>query len=146
MLRVFGQKPLNRRLPGLNNRTVQIFNFFSYFYTSMNRKGSCRNKRCLTPEICPTLRINHLPQLSLLNSLRKIEGIKRVVVASGIRHDMVMADQSHEDACLRKIVRHYLSGQMKVAAEHSEIHVLEKMGRPSNSSLLKFRSCFDLLK
>ena len=107
-----------------------------------NRKGCCGDKRCLTPEICPTLNVNHAPQISLLKALREIPGIRKVVVASGIRHDMVMADTSQGDTYLRAVIRHHVSGQMKVAAEHSETHVLEKMGRPCSDSLVQFRTRF----
>ena len=106
------------------------------------RKGGCSDRRCLFPEICPDLQINHESQISLLKALRKVKGIRKVVVASGIRHDLVMADKTKGEAYLRNMVRHHISGQMKVAAEHSESRVLEKMGRPDCECLLQFRTLF----
>jgi uncharacterized radical SAM protein YgiQ len=105
-------------------------------------KGCCSDKRCLTPEICPSLRVDHGKQISLLQALREVEGVRKVVVASGIRHDMVMADIKNGDAYLHALVRHHVSGQMKLAAEHSEPYVLKMMGRPGCDSLLRFRARF----
>ena len=106
------------------------------------REGCCSDKRCLFPEVCSTLRVDHGRQVALLKALRNIKGIRKVVVASGIRHDMVLADGTKGDNYLRDLVRHHVSGQMKLAAEHSESHVLEKMGRPGSEILLQFRTRF----
>lgn len=107
-----------------------------------DNEGCRSDKRCLTPAICPALKADHGRQLSLLKALRGIKGVRKVIVASGIRHDMVMADRKKGDAYLRDVIRHHVSGQMKLAAEHSEKHVLEKMGRPDSDSLLLFRTRF----
>jgi uncharacterized radical SAM protein YgiQ len=106
------------------------------------REGCCSDKRCLTPEMCPTLKVDHGRQISLLKALRELKGVRKVIVASGIRHDMVMADRSKGDSYLRDLVRHHVSGQIKLAAEHSEKHVLDLMGRPDCDSLLMFRTRF----
>jgi len=105
-------------------------------------KGRCPDMRCLYPRLCAALGVDHGPQLELLRKLRSVPGVKRVVVASGIRHDMVMADEQHGDAYLREVVKHHVSGQMKIAPEHSEDAVLAKMGKPGRSSLLAFRDRF----
>ncbi len=117
-------------------------NMYGIECRKMERKGCCGDKRCLTPEICPMLKVDHGRQISLLKALRELEGVRKVVVASGIRHDMVIADRSHGDAYLRDLVRHHVSGQIKLAAEHSEKHVLDLMGRPGCGSLLQFRTRF----
>ncbi|MBN2317517.1 MAG: YgiQ family radical SAM protein [Acidobacteria bacterium] len=117
-------------------------NMYGIECRKMERKGCCSDKRCLTTEICPSLKVDHGRQISLLKALREIEGVRKVVVASGIRHDMVMADRKKGDVYMRDLVRHHVSGQMKLAAEHSEPHVLRKMGRPDCDSLLQFRTRF----
>jgi uncharacterized radical SAM protein YgiQ len=108
-------------------------------------EGCCRDKRCLFPSVCPSLKVNHARQIALLESLRKLPGVRKVFVASGIRHDMVLADRKRGEAYLDEIVRHHVSGQLKVAAEHSEADVLEAMGRPGCECLLQFRSRFNAL-
>ena len=106
-------------------------------------EGSCPDKRCLFPKPCPSLTINHGLQMELLSALRGIPGVRKIVVASGIRHDMLLADRENGARYLKELVRHHISGQMKLAPEHTEIHVLTKMGKPGIDSLLKFKELFD---
>jgi uncharacterized radical SAM protein YgiQ len=109
------------------------------------RQGPCREKRCLYPAVCPSLQPDHRRQVELLTSLREIEGIKKVFVASGIRYDMLLSDHSCGERYLREVVTHHVSGQMKVAPEHSEPAVLKAMGKPGTASLLEFKDLFDRL-
>ena len=105
-------------------------------------KGICSDKRCLFPKVCDHLPVQHQSQISLLKKLRQLPGIKKVFVASGIRYDIVLADQKYGDRYLKELVRHHVSGQLKVAPEHSEPEVLEKMGKPAIDLLLKFKDRF----
>jgi len=105
-------------------------------------KGPCRHRRCLTPEICPNLKINHKRQLALLKKLRSLPGIKRVFIASGIRYDMVMTGGQGREY-LREVVKHHVSGQLKIAPEHCLDHVLTQMGKPQVKHLLEFKHLFD---
>ncbi len=105
--------------------------------------GACRGKRCLYPQICPEMPINHSRQLKLLKALQRVPGVKRVIVASGIRHDLVMADDKHGKRYLDAVVRDHVSGQMKLAPEHTEPGVLAAMGKPGPSSLKDFREAFN---
>ena len=105
-------------------------------------RGACPEKRCLFPAVCPSLRPDHGRQIALLGKLRRIGGVKKAVVASGIRYDLVLADRKHGKGYLREVVRHHTSGQMKIAPEHSEERVLACMGKPSREPLLAFRDLF----
>ncbi|MBN1178709.1 MAG: YgiQ family radical SAM protein [Anaerolineae bacterium] len=105
-------------------------------------RGSCADKRCLYPDICPQLPVDHGRQVALLKRLRQVEGVKGVFVASGIRYDLVLADERHGAAYLGAVVRHHTSGQMKVAPEHSEERVLRLMGKPGKGVLLRFQRLF----
>lgn len=107
--------------------------------------GACVDKRCLFPEICPVLKIDHSNQLDLLTKIRQIPGIKKVFVGSGIRYDMVLADKQNGLAYLKEIVAHHTSGQLKVAPEHADPYVLKMMGKPTVGSLLKFKKMFEKL-
>ncbi|MBN2385489.1 MAG: YgiQ family radical SAM protein [Anaerolineales bacterium] len=108
-------------------------------------RGACSHKRCLYPAICPLLKIDHQPQIDLLRQVRRIPGVKKVFVASGIRYDMILCDRAHGDDYLRQVVAHHVSGQMKVAPEHTEEPVLAVMGKPGTGSLLEFKRRFDQL-
>ncbi len=120
-------------------------NMYGYECEKKLKHGSCPSKRCLYPTICPVLKVNHLPQLELLKKVRRLNGVKKVFVASGIRYDLVLADTEHGDEYLQEIVSQHVSGQMKVAPEHTEGHVLNKMGKPGTDSLLLFKEKFDHL-
>ena len=104
--------------------------------------GSCAERRCLYPRVCEQLRPDHGRQIRLLRKLSEVPGVRRAVVASGIRHDLVLADRKQGAAYLREVVRHHVSGQLKIAPEHSEERVLRCMGKPGRESLLAFCDLF----
>lgn len=106
------------------------------------KSGSCADKRCLYPQICPSLKINHKKQMEILNKIRQIKGVKKVFVASGIRYDMLLGDQKYGEKYLRELVKYHISGQLKIAPEHTENNVLEKMGKPDRGYLKRFRDKF----
>ncbi len=98
--------------------------------------GACQDKRCIFPSVCKTLKPDHSKQIGLLEKIRKIKGIKRVFVASGIRYDLMFADKKFGMKYLETIVKEHVSGQLKVAPEHIQPHLLELMGKSDNSYLL----------
>lgn len=120
-------------------------NMYGFECRKKLRSGVCADKRCIYPEVCPALKPDHSAQVELLRKLRQIPGVKKAFVASGIRYDMIAADQAHGDNYLREIVDHHVSGQLKIAPEHTEKQVLDKMGKPGPQSLLQFKEQFDAL-
>ena len=99
-------------------------------------KGVCSNKQCLFPKPCKNLRADHKDYIKLLRELRKIDGVKKVFIRSGIRFDYVLADS--DDTFLRELCEYHVSGQLKVAPEHVSDPVLQKMGKPEYSVYQKF--------
>ena len=99
-------------------------------------KGVCPNKQCLFPKPCKNLRADHGDYIKLLRKLRKIDGVKKVFIRSGIRFDYVLADP--DDTFLRELCEYHVSGQLKVAPEHVSDPVLQKMGKPEYSVYQKF--------
>ena len=120
-------------------------NMYGFECAKKLQKGCCTDKRCLFPEICPTMPIDHGEQLKLLTELRTLKGVKKVVVSSGIRYDMILADRKMGLPWLCQLVKYHVSGQLKVAPEHCDDHVLACMGKPGKQSLLKFRELFNRL-
>lgn len=118
-------------------------NMYGFECTKKLNSGACQDKRCLYPQLCHSLKPNHRAQVELLQRLRHLPGIKKVFVASGIRYDLLLADSDHGQAYLREIVTHHISGQMKIAPEHTEAHILQAMGKPGQESLLRFKALFD---
>lgn len=98
--------------------------------------GACKDKKCLFPEPCKHLDIDHKDYLKLLRKLRELDGIKKVFIRSGIRFDYLLHDKS--DEFFTELCKHHVSGQLKVAPEHTSNKVLEKMGKPSKSLYEKF--------
>jgi len=90
--------------------------------------GACKGKNCLTPAPCKHLDADHTDLIKLLRRLRTLPGVKKVFVRSGLRYDYLMLDPSGET--LPELVRHHISGQLKVAPEHCADGVLDLMGKP----------------
>ena len=105
--------------------------------------GACPERHCLFPEVCRNLPVDHRSQTALLRRLRALPGIRKAFVASGLRHDLVLADRAHGPAYLDELVAHHVSGQLKLAPEHSDPDVLRLMGKPGVEKLLAFRVRFE---
>ena len=99
-------------------------------------KGACPNRQCLFPTPCKNMIADHSDYVALLRKLRKLPGVKKVFIRSGIRFDYLLADKS--ETFFHELVRYHISGQLKVAPEHVSDHVLEKMGKPRHAVYLQF--------
>lgn len=120
-------------------------NMYGFECSKKLKEGPCKKKRCLHPEICPNLVPDHSGQLKLLKRITNLPGVKKVFIASGVRHDLVLADKKHGTAYLKELVEKHISGQMKIAPEHIENSVLSLMGKPSQKALRRFRELFNEL-
>ncbi len=105
--------------------------------------GICDDRRCLGNKPCPNLHIDHSRQIRLLDEIRRIPGVRKAFIGSGIRYDMVLADRMYGRKYLEEVVRHHVSGQMKIAPEHVSRRVLAAMGKPGPEKLLEFKRMFD---
>ena len=99
-------------------------------------KGACGGRQCLYPTPCKNMKADHTDYVALLRKLRKIPGVKKVFVRSGIRFDYLLADK--KDTFFKELVQFHISGQLKVAPEHVSDVVLDKMGKPRNAVYNKF--------
>ncbi len=135
-------------------------NMYGYECTKKLDKGVCEDRRCtgfrmFNPnnrkpqwnnyKICPVLKPNHQRNIQLLKDIRNTPGVKKVFVNSGIRYDLINEDTQHGQEYLQQIVQHHVSGQMKIAPEHSETKVLKMMGKPSKEVLTDFKAKFENL-
>ena len=98
--------------------------------------GACTNKQCLFPKPCKNLIADHKEYLSILRDLRKIPGVKKVFIRSGIRFDYLLADP--DDTFFKELCQYHVSGQLKVAPEHVADPVLQMMGKPENAVYERF--------
>ena len=101
-------------------------------------KGACGGRQCLYPTPCKNVNADHSDYVALLRKLRKIPGVKKVFVRSGIRFDYLLADK--KDTFIRELVQYHISGQLKVAPEHVSDAVLCRMGKPRNAVYNQFVS------
>ena len=99
-------------------------------------KGACGGRQCLFPTPCKNMNADHSDYVALLRKLRKIPGVKKVFVRSGIRFDYLLADK--KDTFFKELVQYHISGQLKVAPEHVSDAVLDRMGKPRNAVYNKF--------
>lgn len=116
-------------------------NFRDPACTKQMKGGVCAEKPCIGYRKCPNLQVSHEEYIELLRDLRQLEGVKKVFVRSGIRYDYVMYDK--DDTFLKELVKHHISGQLKVAPEHVSDNVLEAMNKPPFSLYLAFKKKFD---
>ena len=103
----------------------------------------CVSRRCTYPEPCPRLNICHDRIIRLLSRIRAVPGVRKAFVASGVRHDLVIADARDGKRYLRELAAHHISGQLKIAPEHTEERVLRLMGKPGPQVLRTFKRWFD---
>jgi uncharacterized radical SAM protein YgiQ len=138
--RSFSEHPRFRGvIPDVGGPTANMYGFEC---TKKIEKGVCTDKRCVFPEICRQLPVDHSRYTRLLTKLRNLPGIRHVFVASGIRHDLVMQDERCGMRFMEELVSHHVSGQLKLAPEHSSGEVLDLMGKGGTEQLLDFREKF----
>lgn len=92
------------------------------------KSGACKDRQCLFPEPCKNMKADHREYIEILRGLRELPGVKKVFVRSGIRFDYLLKDT--KSGFLNELVRHHVSGQLKVAPEHVSPRVLSYMGKP----------------
>ena len=100
---------------------------------------TCRRPSCVYPSICVNLETDHSHTTQLYRKTRELEGIKKVVVASGLRYDLAVKDPEY----VRELVTHHVGGYLKIAPEHSEDGPLTKMMKPGMDSYYEFKELFE---
>ena len=107
--------------------------------------SKCRKPSCIFPVVCPNLETSPAPLLSIYRKVRSMPGIKKAFVGSGIRYDLFLDridQQSYRDYA-RELIKHHVSGRLKVAPEHSDGKVLNMIRKPSFSLYRKMQKLFD---
>jgi len=118
-------------------------NFYRPSCSKQIEHGVCTSKECLGMNPCKNLEVDHSEYLDILKEARKLPGIKKVFVRSGLRYDYIMYDKNKE--FFEELVKYHISGQLKVAPEHVDDRVLVRMGKPSRELYDKFvKEYYDL--
>jgi uncharacterized radical SAM protein YgiQ len=100
---------------------------------------TCRRPSCVYPTICEHMDTDQSPTVDLYRSARKVPGVKKVLVASGVRYDLAVEDPNY----VRELVQHHVGGYLKIAPEHTEEGPLSKMMKPGMGAYDKFKAMFD---
>ncbi|MEK9672748.1 MAG: YgiQ family radical SAM protein [Rhodospirillaceae bacterium] len=99
----------------------------------------CRKPSCVYPDICPNLDTSHESLIQLYRKARALPGIKKVMVASGVRYDLAVKSPTY----VKELVTHHVGGYLKIAPEHTEDGPLSKMMKPGIGAYDKFKQMFD---
>jgi uncharacterized radical SAM protein YgiQ len=102
-------------------------------------EAACRRPSCVYPGICKNLDTDHTALTQLYRAARKLPGIKKVLIASGVRYDLAVEDPEY----VRELVTHHVGGYLKIAPEHTEEGPLSRMMKPGIGSYERFRKLFE---
>ncbi|WP_344933561.1 YgiQ family radical SAM protein [Zhongshania borealis] len=102
-------------------------------------ESRCRRLSCVYPSICKSLNTDQTPLIDLYRDVRELTGVKKVLIASGLRYDLAIETPEY----VKELVTHHVGGYLKIAPEHSEEGPLSKMMKPDMSSYDKFKAMFD---
>lgn len=113
-------------------------NMYQMKCTKPDVEAVCRRQSCVHPKICKLLGVDHQPVIELMRESREVEGVKKVLVASGIRMDLARRSPEY----IRELTQHHVGGHLKVAPEHVDPEVLFKMRKPANDDFEFFSEVF----
>jgi len=102
-------------------------------------ESACRRPSCVYPGICPNLNTDHQPLIELYRKARALPGVKRVLIASGVRYDLAVESPEY----VRELTQHHVGGYLKIAPEHLREGPLSKMMKPGVGSYDKFKQLFE---
>jgi uncharacterized radical SAM protein YgiQ len=102
-------------------------------------EANCRRLSCVYPGVCKNLNTDHTPLINLYRRARQLPGIKKILIASGLRYDLAVLDPEY----VRELVTHHVGGYLKIAPEHTEQGPLEQMMKPGIGTYDKFKQMFD---
>ena len=102
-------------------------------------EAACRLPSCVFPDICPNLNTSHDELISLYRKVRETKGIKKVMVASGVRYDLAVKSPEY----VKELVTHHVGGYLKIAPEHTERGPLDKMMKPGIGTYDRFKEMFE---
>ena len=114
-------------------------NMYKLQCVSDDVQANCRRLSCVYPTICKNLDTDHAPTTALYRAARKVDGVKRVLIASGLRYDLAVKDEEY----VEELVTHHVGGYLKIAPEHSEKQTLNLMMKPGMGSYYAFKKLFE---
>ncbi|SDI43505.1 uncharacterized radical SAM protein YgiQ [Ferrimonas sediminum] len=114
-------------------------NMYGLRCKSPKAESTCRRLSCIYPDICGHMDTDHTPTIELYRKARKVKGIKKILIASGVRYDLAVEDPRY----VKELVTHHVGGYLKIAPEHTEEGPLSKMLKPGMGSYYRFKQMFE---
>ena len=102
-------------------------------------ESKCRKPSCVYPGVCPNLNTDHSALIQLYRKARELPGIKKILIASGVRYDLAVKSPAY----VKELVSHHVGGYLKIAPEHTEQGPLSKMMKPGMGAYDRFKQLFD---
>ncbi|MBE1286384.1 MAG: YgiQ family radical SAM protein [Alteromonadaceae bacterium] len=106
---------------------------------SPKAEATCRRPSCVYPSICAHMDTDHTPTINLYRKARDLPGIKKILIASGVRYDLAVEDPNY----VKELAKYHVGGYLKIAPEHTEDGPLSKMMKPGMGSYYEFKRLFD---
>ncbi len=114
-------------------------NMYRLACKSKEIESNCRLPSCVYPGICSNLNTDHSPLISLYKRARELPGVKKVLIASGLRYDLAVESPEY----VEELVTHHVGGYLKIAPEHTESAALDKMMKPGIGAYDEFKRLFE---
>lgn len=114
-------------------------NMYKLRCKSPRAEQTCRRASCVWPTICPHMDTDHTPTIDLYRKARDVKGIKKILIASGVRYDIAVEDPRY----IKELAKYHVGGYLKIAPEHTEEGPLSKMMKPGMGSYYQFKELFD---
>jgi uncharacterized radical SAM protein YgiQ len=114
-------------------------NMYRLACKSREIEAACRRPSCVFPGICSNLNTDHSSLTALYRKVRELPGVKKVLIASGLRYDLAVEDPEY----VKELVTHHVGGYLKIAPEHTESGPLDKMMKPGIGTYDNFKKMFD---
>ncbi|MFM4996870.1 YgiQ family radical SAM protein [Aeromonas sanarellii] len=114
-------------------------NMYKLRCKSPKAEQTCRRASCVWPTICPHMDTDHSPTIDLYRKARDLKGIKKILIASGVRYDIAVEDPRY----IKELAKYHVGGYLKIAPEHTEEGPLSKMMKPGMGSYYSFKELFD---
>jgi uncharacterized radical SAM protein YgiQ len=114
-------------------------NMYRLACRSRRIESACRRPSCVYPGICPNLDTNHAPLIRLYRKARELPGIRKVLIASGVRYDLAVESPEY----VKELAQHHTGGYLKIAPEAISEGPLSKMMKPGVGTYYRFRDLFE---
>ncbi len=114
-------------------------NMYRLACKSREIEAACRKPSCVFPGICQNLNTDHSSLTGLYRKARDLKGVNKILIASGLRYDLAVEDPEY----VRELVTHHVGGYLKIAPEHTERGVLDKMMKPGIGTYDAFKKMFE---